>query len=164
MKMRYLLCVVFLSGCTMIKVNVSKKPPHNQLIGTVWKLKTDAYVIQYLDEWIPSYYIVPCVNEELSYLPDPVDLEFNEKNVGIHNNSVKIVGAFKKNSRFRIVKVLKETNLEMGSYYRPVMIFLGEDNKWAKNKKFDAEILYQDYEKKGILNPKYAEKVSPDKN
>ena len=163
MKMRYLLCVVFLSGCTMIKVNVSKKPPHNQLIGTVWKLKTDAYVVQYFDEWIPSYYIVPCVNEKLLYLPDSVNLEFNERNVGVYDNSVKIVGAFKKSSRFKIVKVLKEINWEMGPSYQPIMIFLGED-KWAKNKKFDADILYQDYEKKGILNPKYAEKVSPDKN
>jgi hypothetical protein len=163
-----LLLVCLICGCKHgWNTDVSQIPPHNKLTGTVWKLKTDAYVLEWGDHW-RMYYIYPNTAEfsgvlgEFHISGDPYD----ESNIGRKVTGLKIVGGLRAGESIRVVRVLKNSHIEMGTTYVPMMI-PEQENKWTGNKQLNGADLYHDrgedgkhFDEQGILNPKYAEKTA----
>jgi len=141
------------AGCTS---DVSTKFPHSELVGTVWKLKTDAYVVENNDEK-GVYRVIPCVSDNYVYFPE-WNWRYNEKNIGKKGDKEQIVAGLRKGDEFKIIRVVKDPNPEIGTRCYPFAIPLVE-NKGIGRKEINAQLLYRDFYDKGILNPEYAEKV-----
>jgi hypothetical protein len=58
----------------------------------------------------------------------------------------------------KIVRVVKNSHIEMGVSYHPMMV-PEQSNRWTDDKELDGVFLYDDFEKQGILNPEYAEPI-----
>jgi len=157
-----LLCM--LSGCV---TDVSHEPPHNKLIGTVWRLKTDAYVIRFNDQR-NQLYIIPNTKEFGGYLRD-YSIEgkpYDEKNIGRKIVGEKIVGGLRVGELLEVVRILKTSSMDMGTSYWPMMVPLKE-NKWTASRELNGEDLYygrdgdgQLFYEQGVLNPEYAEVIT----
>ena len=151
---------IVLAGCVS---DVSDKPPHNKLTGTVWKLKTDAYVIEYADNR-RRYIIIPNADRFGAYLNYKVIGEpYNEDNIGKKLDGVKIVGGLRAGESLTVMRVSKHPHIEMGTSYRPMMI-PEKLNAWTKEKELDGAKLYRGRDKtgkffneQGIMNPQYIE-------
>ena len=146
-----LVCVILLSGCV---TDVSRDPPHNKLVGTEWKLKTDVYVIEFNGSW-NDLIIYPCTKFFSGSLPD-FDMTYKEENIGRSYNGRKVVAGYKKGTVFKIVRVLKKTEIEMGATWIPVMLPV---DACSRIKELDGYYLYWRVLGKGILDPEYAEPV-----
>ena len=152
-----------LSGCV---TDVSQDPPHNKLIGTVWVLKTDAYVLEYGDTR-GEFLITPNterfgVYREFSIAGKPYD----ERNIGRKVTGLKIVGGLRSGESLEVVRILKTSSIDMGTSYWPMMIPC-KGNKWTVGKELNGENLYYGrdtsgklFYEQGILNPDYAEILS----
>ncbi len=160
-----LACVV--SGCV---TDVSQKAPHNKLVGTVWRLKTDAYVLEYGDTR-GVFLITPNterfgVYREFAIAGKPYD----EKNIGRKITGLKIVGGLRSGESLEVVRILKTSSIDMGTSYWPMMIPC-KGNKWTGGKELDGESFYYGRDKsgklfygQGILNPEYVEIVTVETN
>lgn len=146
----------FLSSCVS---DVSKQPPYNQLVGTTWRLKTDAFVVKYYDT--RKSIVVPCVKEESIYLPSEGDWEYSEEKFGRNDGECMIQGGLRSGQLLYINRVEKHPSFEMSTSYIP--IGLARD-KNGNSKEYHLDLLYDSYthgqlNPEGKLNPKYAERV-----
>ncbi|MEI6891496.1 MAG: hypothetical protein V5783_04905 [Pontiella sp.] len=157
-----LACVV--SGCV---TDVSQKSPHDKLVGTVWRLKTDAYVVRFNDQRNQRY-VIPNTENFSAYLRDySINGEpFDEGNIGRKIVGEELVGGLRLGETFKVVRVLKSSSIDMGTSYWPMMIPC-KDNKWTGDDDLNGNKLYRGRDKngnlfyeQGILNPEYAEIVS----
>jgi len=131
--------------------------PHSGLVGTQWKLKTDAYVIEYLDNR-KVYIIIPCSQKfNSSFFPNG-EWMYAEKDIGQKYGAIKAVGGLRAGEVLKIVRVVKNSHIEMGVSYHPMMV-PEQSNRWTGDKELDGEFLYDDFEEQGVLNPDYAEKI-----
>ncbi|GEM_PF-1675734 len=151
-----------LVNCTS---DVSNEVPHNQLIGSVWKLKTDAYIFDFRDDLKIEYFIEVC--EPKWGLKLNGSYEYNENNIGKDFDTgfrIKILGGLRKGELVKVVKVLKNKNFENGITYIPIMKPL-KFNKWVEGEELDGRNYYKNYDSwdkfysQGILNPDYVERV-----
>jgi len=148
-----LLCM--LSGCAS---DVSQELPHSRLIGTAWKLKTNAYVLELKYNYNKKrLYIVPCVKGR--YYFSDWDYVYDESKIGQESDGSKVVGGLREGEILTIIRILKVPHIEMGTSYHPIMV-PEKSNKWTGGEELDGEFLYDQYYDKGILNPEYAERVS----
>lgn len=141
------------SGCVS---DVSTELPHSKLVGTVWRLKTDTYIVENYDER-GVYRVIPCVSDNYVYFPD-WNWEYNEKNIGKKGDEEQIVAGLRKGDEFKIIRVVKDPNPEVGTRYYPIAIPLA-DNKWIGKKEINAQLLYRGFYEEGVLNPEYTEKI-----
>ena len=144
-------CMLF--GCVR---DVSDKYPHENMVGTTWELKTDAYVVEYRNnDW--GLLVVPCVAECTTYIPG-MEWEYNAMNIGRVDASSQIIAGMKKGQRFKVLRVMTKSNFEMGSVYWPIATTIDDNGRTASDE-INAFLLYRKYYDAGILNPKYAERV-----
>ena len=144
--------LAFLSSCVY---DVSKVSPHAGLIGTVWILKQDAYVVKYDDS--NDYIAIPCRGEVADFfLPDGT-LEYNRRQIGFRYRSLTIVGGLKTGDAVKINKVLKDSNPELGTIYKPVGYALGSST-WGDERGFNMEFYYSLFGStpNGLLDGRYA--------
>lgn len=157
-----------LSGCaTGWNTDVSDTPPHKKLTGTVWELKTDAYIIEYGDHR-GMYYIIPNTDADgfSVYLGSSIaGKPYNEDLVGLEISCAKIIGGLRAGERLEVVRVVKNSHIEMGVYYYPFLV-PKQRNRWTGVKQLNGKLFYNDrskdgtfYHELGILNPAYLEQV-----
>lgn len=154
--MKNLIALLFgsvLFGCVS---DVSTERPHRNLVNTEWKLKTDVYLIEYGDER-GVYYVVACVPENAVLLPHR-DWQYNAKHVGRKDGPKKIVAGVAKGEVFRIVRVMKDPNPEVGTRYYPIARPALKKH-WIGDREINFYWFYDGYSDIGILNPEFAEKV-----
>ena len=142
-----------LSGCI---TNVSNEHPHRDLVGTVWEFKTDVYVVQNYDGK-RGRLAVPCVKRYNLYIPNE-EWKFTDSNIGNKGEYNEIIGGFNKGDQFKILRVMKHSNIEMGDTYWPIAVPLVE-NQWTGLKELNTFLLYNQHDEEGILNPEYAQRV-----
>lgn len=153
-----LLAVLTLSSCVS---NVSDTAPHSNLVGTTWKLKQDAYIIEYYDSR-GNFYIIPCLPKFYGYIPGEGEL-YREENVGRKDNKIRIVGGLRSGELFKVAQVTEVRSFEMGTSFDPMIIPL-KSNRWTGVKKLNAAHFYDGYpygkfHDKGILNPDYVVRI-----
>ena len=157
--MRFFALFMLLFALTGCVSDVSDIPPHNKLAGTVWKLKTDAYVIEFADNR-RTYLIIPNTDKFGAYLNYKIIGEpYSEDNIGKKLEGVKIVGGLRAGEHLKVIRVEKHPHIEMGTWYIPVMI-PEQSNQWTGDKELSGHKLYRNFYDKGILNPECAEIVS----
>jgi hypothetical protein len=147
-----------LSGCANgWNSDASAMLPHSSLIGTRWKLTSDAYIIEYQDHR-KAYMIMPCSKEFNSAFFPNGKRAYEESKIGQKYGGKKAVGGLRAGEVLKIVRVVKNSHIEMGTTYHPMMV-PEQSNRWTGDKELDGVFLYDEFEKQGILNPDYAEKI-----
>ncbi len=162
-----------ISSCLYIDKDVSSIPPHNQLVNSVWKLKTDAYIVVYKSD--PNYlFLVPCSSKlghpkiGSQWLPDR-SIIYKETNIGrvYDQGYLKVIGGLRKGELIKINKVVDSYRygIGFGSVYLPMVTPI-KSNQITQSKNISLELYYSngsgslnDFCYKGILNPEYAERV-----
>jgi len=128
-------------------------PPHDKLVGTVWRLKKDAYVIRYFEE--KKDLVVPCDADGWSYFPN-VGWEYDERSIGSRDSDKMIKGGLRSGQLLHVVRVIKYSNPEVGDRYDPIAVKASSAENGIE---LSLEILYSDHEHEGVLNRQYAEFV-----
>ena len=169
---KIILCLVgmlllSLTSCFNITTNASDIYPHDELVGSVWELKTDAYIVDYNETIRKKYFLTPCIEDSF------IDLEskyypYNEELIDPHtfytSSKTGVIGGLRKGELVKIVKVLKHNNFENGTFYYPIAIPL-KDNKWTKGSKLYLGYYYDNlyssdkFYPQGVLNPEYAKRI-----
>jgi hypothetical protein len=145
----FLVCLV--SGCAHgWNSDVSDVQPHSKLVNTEWKLTKDAYLISVLDNR-KVILIIPATKPFGPFTPDG-DCSYNEEKIGQEGNGVKVIGGLRAGEVLKIIRVVKNSHIEMGTTYHPIMV-PERSNRWTGDKELDGKYLYD----KGILNPEYVE-------
>ncbi len=165
-----LILISSLSSCNTIlrsagiKADVSNKSPHNKLVDTVWRLKNDAYIIEYYGD--KRNYLV--VNRSATaFLSSKWEKSYNENYIGETYGGRKLIGGLKKGELITIIKVKKELgDFFVAESYLPIAIPV-KTNRWTGNQELNLDLYYSNFSKggwdlfykQGILNPEYAERV-----
>lgn len=150
------------SGCGLSQhQDVSSNLPHMKLIGTVWELKNDAYIVEYHDKR-NVHYLVPCLPEFDIRIPCN-GYAFDAKRVGEGDSDKRIVGSLRAGETIKISKVIENKNFEIGTTYSPIAIV---QNKSKNGRALDACYYYESHPyglfyQRGILNPDYAKSAQP---
>lgn len=154
MKLVSFLLVGVICGCAS---DVSNTKPHSNLIGTTWKLKVDAYIIEYDDDR-NNHRILPCSPSQYSGNFPDAKFEFKEANVGLHYNGTSIVGGLHKGTVLTIIRVTKDVHPEIGARFYPIATVERIDGEVGGGE-LNARLLYRGYHDKGILNPEYVDLI-----
>jgi hypothetical protein len=159
--MKYLTILILLSllsGCASgWNTDVSNEPPYNQLVKTQWKMKTDAYIVEYQDQR-RVYIISPCKSPFWVAFPPDWKREYNENNIGNSVNGEKVVGGLRTGEILEIVSVVKNSHIEMGKSYHPMMI-PNQTNAWTKSKVLDGAAFYRYSDDKSMLDTNYVVRI-----
>ena len=135
--------------------DVSNDYPHNKLLGTTWRLKVDAYVIEYNDNR-GSFQLVPCSSELFSGLFPDRRFVYDEKYIGRSFKNKAVVAGLQKGDEITILRIEKDFNPELGLRIYPLAI-IKNNNEYVDKKFLNLYWLYDGFTERGILNPKYAE-------
>ena len=139
--------------------DVSAELPYSQLVNTEWKLKEDAYIVEFQDHR-GFYYIFACEKLGSVTFPPDWDWRYNENNIGKINASEKVVGGLRAGEVLKVVRVLKNSHIEIGVTYHPIMI-TEQNNKWSGKKELDGGFLLDRFDSsKCVFDPKHVEPVS----
>ena len=159
MKHMFLLMVVSMSVLSC-ESDVSHVMPHRSLVGSVWTLRQDAYVIEYRDS-VGKYFVFPCVSNFASRFPDR-DYVYDENNIGLkYSGSDKIVGGMRAGESVKVLRVVEVRNPEAGTSHRVWAIPL-KGNRWTGEKQLDMQYYYHAYDsmlRNGELDDEYLTKV-----
>lgn len=147
-----IICVLT-SGCVS---DISNELPHNHLIGTTWRVNQNMYVVENFDGYRGPL-VVPCEPRFGVYIPH-MKWDFDVKRIGESGEGERIIGAVLKGEIYKVGRVLKQKNIEMGDSYYPMAVSV-DGNKWIGSQEVNLFLLYKDSVDKGVLNPDYVEKV-----
>jgi hypothetical protein len=100
-------------SCT---ADVSLEEPHRKIVGTVWRLKQDGYLVK---EWLEPVTFEPC------YWLQPYD----ERRIGEKEGRARKVGGLRKGTLVRIDRVVKEPGLLATDCYLPMGVPLDASGK-----------------------------------
>jgi hypothetical protein len=139
---------IALSACSS---DVSQAPPHDKLVGKVWRLKKDSYVIRLFED--KKDLIVPCDFNRRSYFPGP-GWQYDERRIGEKDSDKMIEAGLRSGQLLQVVRVIKYSNPEAGDRYDPIAV-----KKGGSGEELSLQVLYKGHEHEGVLNPEYAELV-----
>lgn len=136
--------------------DASSIPPHSGLVDSEWVLTKDAFLIRVSDN--PNVVlIIPATKPFGAFTPDG-DCSYSEEKIGKAGNGVEVAGGLRAGEVLKVVRVVKNTHIEMGTTYHPIMVPV-QNNRWTGDTELDGVFLYDDFEEQGVLNPDYVEKV-----
>ena len=143
---------LILVGCT---TDVSNQEPYNKLIDNIYILNQDSYITEF-DDNKGSYILEPCISNLYIELLYDKKYEYSEKSIGNIFNGIKIVGALRRGTKIKVVRVMKRLNPEMGSRYSPIGVVISKNN-WKRE--LDLYWLYESSKNKETLDPEYVKRV-----
>ena len=141
-----------LVGCT---TDVSNQEPYNKLIDNIYILNQDSYITEF-DDNKGSYILAPCSSNLYSGLFPNGDYLYSGKKIGCVFDETTIVGALRKGTKIKIIRVMKRFNPEMGSRYYPIGVVISKNN-WKRE--LDLYWLYESSKNKETLDPEYVKRV-----
>ena len=144
------LVIMLFAGC-MYRVDVTSK--HSDVIGE-WRLKTDAYLTQYDDDYFMCH-LIACTSENALSLPNR-DTAYSESRFGSKGDGMKIVGGLRKGSVIKIEQIIEDHHATMGISYEP---FAKISDMNGRNRKTNLFWYYRNFASSKILNPEWAEKL-----
>lgn len=151
--MKIILTLVVAIALSCCSSDVSQIHPHSKLVGSVWRLKKDAYVIRFFEE--KGNLVVPCDVDRRSYFPG-VGWRYDERRIGDRDSDKMIKGGLRSGQLLHIVRVIKYSNPEVGDRYDPIAV---KESSAENGIELSLEVLYKGHEHQGVLNPQYAEFV-----
>jgi hypothetical protein len=143
---------ILFSSCAQ---DVSNQAPHRNLVGTVWRLKTDGYAV--VERFGTPEFVRAGQRKAMEReLPGTYD----ERLIGTREQGVKIVAGYRKGSRIKIERVVRVPGLLAQDQYVPVGVVIADSACPPQGKPMDFGRLY-DFPtgQGGQLNGKYAERV-----